>query len=49
MFEQQSDCAVDRLGIDKMVVVEDESEVVPDRIDFIDQGGQDRLNRWWLR
>ena len=49
MVQKKGDRVVDRLGIDNVVVVEEKSEVVLDRMDFIDQGGQDRLDRWWLR
>ena len=49
MVKKKGDCAVDRLGIDNVEVVEDESEVVLDRIDFIYQARQDRLDRWRFR
>ena len=49
MVEKEDDSIVDGLGLENVVVVEDESEVVLNRIDFIDQCRQDRLDRWRLR
>ena len=49
MVEKKGDGTVDRLGIDNVKVVEDEGEVILNRIDFIDQGRQDGLDRWRLR
>ncbi len=49
MFEQEGEGSVDRFGIDAVVVVQDEHEIVRDGGDFIDQGRQNRFDRRLLR
>ena len=40
---------VNRFGINHVVVVKDEDEIVRERGDLIEQGRQDRFGWWWLR
>ena len=40
---------IDRLGINKVIVVEDEDKIVRDGSDFIEQGCQNRFGWRWLR
>ena len=49
VLEQKGEGIVNRSGIDHVVVVEDEDEIVRDGGDFIEQGRQDRFGRRWLR
>ena len=45
MIDQEADGAVDGLGIDCVVVIEDEGKPVLNCTDFVNQGPQQRLNR----
>ena len=49
VLEQKGEGIVDRSGIDHVVVVKDEDEIVRDGGDFVEQGRQDRFGRRWLR
>ena len=49
VLEQKGEGVVDRFGVDNVVVVEDEDEIVRDRVNFIKQGRQGRFDWWWLR
>ena len=49
VLEQKGEGMVNRLGIDHVVVVEDEDELVREGGDLIEQGRQDRFGRGWLR
>ena len=49
VLEQKGEGIVNRLGINHVVVVEDEDEMVRDGGDFIEQGGQNRFGWRWLR
>src|SRR5438552_3031048 len=49
MLEQKGESIVDRFGINNVVVVKDEHEVVRDCGDFIQQSGQNRFDWWRLR
>ena len=48
MIEQKRQGVVDRAGIDNVVVVEDEDEIVLDGGHLVEQGRQKRLGRRWL-
>ena len=43
MLEQKGDGAVDRFGVDDVVIVEDERDVLIVRSDLVDQTRQDPL------
>lgn len=45
VLDQEGERAIDRRGIDGVVVVEDDDDVLGDRGDLIEQGGQQRLGR----
>ena len=45
VLDQEGEGIVDRFGIDNVVVVEDEDEIVRDGGDFVEQGRQDRFGR----
>jgi hypothetical protein len=49
VLEQKGEGVVDRSGINDVVVVEDEDEIVRGGGDFVEQGRQDRLGRRRLR
>src|SRR3972149_1513065 len=49
MLEQKGEGIVNRFGINNMVVVKDEDEIVRDGGDFIEQGRQNRFGWRWLR
>src|SRR3712207_5802625 len=49
VLQQKGEGIVDRSGINDVVVVEDENEIVRDGGDFIEQGRQNRFGWWWLR
>ena len=49
VLEQEGEGIVDRFGIDRVVVVEDEDEIVREGGDLVEQGRQDRVGRRWLR
>ena len=48
VIEQKRQGIVYRPGINSVVVVEDEDEIVRNGGDFVEQGRQDRLGRRWL-
>ena len=39
---------MDRLGLDQMLVIEDETKVARDKGNLVNQGRNSRLNWWWL-
>jgi hypothetical protein len=45
VLEQEGEGIVDRSGIDNVVVVEDEDEIVRDGVDLVEQGRQGRFDR----
>jgi hypothetical protein len=49
VLEQKGEGAVNRFGINDVVVVENEDEMVRDGGDFIEQGRQDCFDGRWLR
>src|SRR5439155_26672764 len=49
VVEQEGEGLVNRFGIDRVVVVQDEDEPVRERGEFVEQGRQDRFGRRWLR
>ena len=49
MLEQKGEGFVNRFGINDVVVVKDEDEIVRDGGDFIEQGCQNRFDWRWLR
>ena len=49
VLEQKGEGFVNRFGINHMVVVQDEDEIVRDGGDFIEQGCQNRFDWRWLR
>ena len=49
VLEQKGEGMVNRFGIDHVVVVQDEDEIVRDGGDFIEQGRQNRFGWRWLR
>src|SRR5919107_3728441 len=48
VLDQEGEGIVDRCGIDNVVVVEDENEIVFDGGDLVEQGRQDRFCWRWL-
>ena len=48
VLEQKSEGLVNRFGINHMVVVKDEDEIVRDGGNFIEQGCQNRFDGRWL-
>src|ERR671915_1319014 len=49
MLDQKGEGIVNRSGINNVVVIEDENEIVREGGDFIEQGRQNRFGWWWLR
>ena len=49
VLEQKGEGMVNRFGINHVVVVQDEDEIVRDGGDFIEQGRQNRFGWRWLR
>ena len=49
VLEQKGEGIVNRFGINHVVVVKDEDEIVRDGGDFIEQGRQNRFGGRWLR
>ena len=49
VLEQKGEGIVNRFGINHVVVVKDEDEIVRDGGDFIEQGRQNRFGWRWLR
>ena len=49
VLEQKGEGIVNRFGINHVVVVKDEDEVIRDGGDFIEQGCQNRFGGWRLR
>ena len=49
MFDEKGQGLVNRLGIDRVVVVQHENERVREGGDVIEQGRQDRVDGRWLR
>ena len=49
VLEQKGEGLVNRFGINNVVVVKDEDEIVRDGGDFIEQGCQNRFDGRWLR
>jgi hypothetical protein len=47
VLEQKAEGIVDRFGINNVVVVKDEDEIVGDCVDLIEQGRQNRFG--WQR
>ena len=45
MVYEVGDRVMDKFGVDNVVVIENESEVIPNSIDLINQRRQDRLHR----
>ncbi len=49
MFQDESQGFVDLYGLDHVVVVENQDEVLPECSDIVDQRGQHGFDRRWLR
>ena len=49
VLEQEGEGIVNRSGINDVIVIEDENEIVLDGGDFVEQGSQNRFGWWWLR
>src|SRR3990172_4886909 len=49
MLEQKGEGLVNRFGINKMVVVKDEDEIIREGGDLVEQDRQNRFNWRWLR
>src|SRR5688572_33468806 len=49
VLEQKAEGIVNRSGIDNVVVIEDQNEIVLDGGDLVEQGSQNRFGWWWLR
>src|SRR3712207_1552557 len=49
VLEHKGEGIVNRSGINNVVVVKDENEIVLDGGDFIEQGRQNCFGWWWLR
>ena len=49
VLDQKGEGIVNRFGINRMVVIQDEDEIVRDGGDFIEQGCQNRFDGWRLR
>ena len=49
VLDQKGEGVVNRLGVDQVVVVKDEDEAFREGGDLVDQGGQKRFGRRWLR
>ena len=49
VLDQKGEGAIDRLGVDQVVVVEDEDERLGDGADVVEQGGEQRLDGGRLR
>src|SRR5450756_2378694 len=49
VLEEKGEGIVNRFGINRMVVIKDEDEIVRDSGDFIEQGCQNRFDGWRLR
>jgi hypothetical protein len=47
MFEQESHFVMDRLAANKLVIIQDQEDLLTGAIQVIDQAGQDRF-RWCL-
>ena len=48
VFDEEGQCIVNRFGINYVVVVKDENEIIGDGSNFIEQGCQNRFDRRWL-
>jgi hypothetical protein len=48
VLEQKGEDVVDRSGIDRVVIVEDEDDIVRDGVDLVEQRRQGRFGRRWL-
>jgi hypothetical protein len=48
VLDQKGEGIVNRFGIDDVVVVQDEDEIVRDGGDLVEQDRQNRLGWWWL-
>jgi hypothetical protein len=48
VLEQEGEGIVNGSGIDEVVVVEDDNEIVRDGVNFVEQGCQDSFGRRWL-
>lgn len=44
MVDQERDALVDRAGVDQVIVVQHQEEVVPDRADLVEQHGEEGLD-----
>ncbi len=49
VLEQEGEGFADWLGINHVVVVKDEGNIVWDGGELVEQGGQNRFGWWWLR
>ena len=49
VLEQKGESIINRFGINSVVVVKDEDEIVRDDDDLIEQGRQNRFSWRWLR
>jgi hypothetical protein len=49
VFNQKRERLVNHLAINHMVIVKDEDEVVGNRGDVVEQGGENRFDWRWLR
>jgi hypothetical protein len=49
VLEQEGEGIVNRSGINNVIVIEDENEIVRDGRDLIEQDGQNRFGWWGLR
>ncbi len=48
MIKQKGEGLVDRLSVNKMVIVKNEDEMIRDARDVVEQGRQNRFGWWWL-
>ena len=49
VFDEESQGLIYRFGINHMVIIQDQDEIVRDGGDFIEQGCQNRFGGRWLR
>ncbi len=49
VLEQKGEGIVNRFGINHMIIIQDEDEIVRNGGDFIEQGCQNRFSGRWLR
>jgi hypothetical protein len=48
VIEQEGEGIINQSGVNDVVVVEDENEIVRDGVDLIEQGRQNRFGRRWM-